>query len=181
MRWYQPTSSSVVLTCCPIDTTWGKTVTHRQTLRLNHIWWNKITCFPFLSHPCLLPLLISICHSVPPPHFPLFLSLRSVSLPTVYFLLSICSCRLSCESFRARTGSWVWTVLTCVTATTGKRTCRWSFSRTTREPTAGSRSLLLTSRPFHRTGSHRWVGLSQVKHPLIQSSNSLIVSTGTWT
>lgn len=96
--------------------------------------------------------------------FPFFLLQHSISLPTLYFLLSISSCHSSCESFQVRTGLWVWTALTCVMATTGKRMYHWSSSHTMQELTVGSRSPLPTLRPFHRTKLHRWVSLGQVQH-----------------
>lgn len=75
----------------------------------------------------------------------------------LHFLLSIPSCPSLCGSFRARTGSWAWTALTSAMGTTGKKMCRWSFSHTTRELTAGSPFPLPTLRRFPRTKSRRWV------------------------
>lgn len=75
----------------------------------------------------------------------------------LHFLLSISSCPSSCGSFPARTGSWAWTALTSVTGTTGRKMCRWSFSHTMLELTAGSPFPLPTLRRFPRTKSRRWV------------------------
>lgn len=75
----------------------------------------------------------------------------------LHFLLSISSCPSLCASFRARTGSWARTALTSVTGTTGKTTCRWSFSHTTRGRTAASPFPLPTLRQSPRTKSRRWV------------------------
>ena len=133
--------------------------------------------FFFLSSSLTLTHLLISLFSLSP----FFLSLRSISLPTLYFLLSIGSCRLSCVSFRARTGLWAWTVLTCVMATNGKRTCRWSFSRTMRVLTAGSLSRLPTSRLSHRTESHRWVqNTRQRQQPSFQSQRSHIMWMRMW-
>lgn len=86
------------------------------------------------------------------------------------FTSSICSCHLLCVSFQAQTGLWVWTVLTCVMVTTGKKMCHWSFSRMMQGLTAGSPSLLQTLKLCHRTKLHRWVNLSQEQH-CIQANN----------
>lgn len=107
-----------------------------------------MTClYPLLSYFLLFLFLLLLC---------------SNSLPC--FTSSICSCRLLCGLFQAQTGLWVWTVLTCVTVTTGKRMCRWSFSHMMQELTVGSPSLLQTLKPSRRTKLHRWVNLSQEQH-----------------
>lgn len=82
------------------------------------------------------------------------------SLHMLHFLLSISSCHLLCGSFQAQTGLSVWTALTSVTGTTGKKTCHWSFSHTMQELTVASHFPLPTLRQFHRTKSHRWVSLT---------------------
>lgn len=72
------------------------------------------------------------------------------------FTFSIHSYHLLYVSSQARTGLWVWTVLTYVMATTGKKMCQWTFFHMMQELTAGSPSRLPTLRPSHRIKSHRW-------------------------
>lgn len=115
--------------------------------------------FHFLSIHVLLFYLPLICSFSlgPTSSFLISVFVSTLQLPLLFhFLLSISSCHLLCELFQVRTGLWVWTVSTSVMATSGKIMSHLTCSPMMRELTVGSHSPLQTSKPSHRTKSHRW-------------------------